>query len=660
MSSTTCSSVDTYMQLYAPDRTTLLGSDDDSGVSLCSLLDPTVAASVRRLAPGTYYVNLRAFSATATITQYNARVTAVATCGNGIREGSETCDDGNTAGATAVGRPARSRPATSARAHQPVAHACGDGVVQASEACDDGNTTATDGCSATAPSRPGTPARAAPSVCHLACGDGVLQTGEICDDGNSVAGDGCSTTCTIEPGSACAGTPSVCSASCGDGIVSGAEACDDGNAIAGDGCTTCAIDTGFACSGTPSVCDGICGDGVLHGTETCDDGNVVSGDCCSATCRSEVSIGTLLCEIEPNNTAATATGPTSSGGGLVASIRPAADVDYFSFTIGAYSDVRLETFDTTSSTTCTAIDTYMQLFAPDRTTLLGTDDDSGINACSLLDPAVATSVRRLAPGTYYVLVRAFSATATIAQYNARVTVVSTCANGILEGSEACDDGNSTAGDGCAVNCAIETGYGCTGTPSVCTLNCGNGTLQAGEGCDDGNRTAGDGCSATCAVEPGYACTGAPSVCATSCGDGLINGADTCDDGNLVAGDGCSALCQVEPNRSCTGAPSVCVAREQQCNDGVDNDADGLTDAADTTAPSGLFHRLAVPDRPSGSSGPPSTPRAIPDATAAGITSPVALGPWAPSLAPRCSSTSHTLGMETSVCISRRRAPPSWT
>ncbi len=42
-----------------------------------------------------------------------------------------------------------------------------------------------------------------------------------------------------------------------------------------------------------------------------------------------------------------------------------------------------------------------------------------------------------------------------------------CGDGAIGGSEACDDGNVTAGDGCAASCTIETGYTCTGTPSVC-------------------------------------------------------------------------------------------------------------------------------------------------------------------------------------------------
>lgn len=67
---------------------------------------------------------------------------------------------------------------------QPV---CGDGVMDGDEACDDGNTVDGDGCS---------------SVCTIelpVCGNGIVETGETCDDGNTMNGDGCSSVCICEP-----------------------------------------------------------------------------------------------------------------------------------------------------------------------------------------------------------------------------------------------------------------------------------------------------------------------------------------------------------------------------------------------------------------------------------------------------------------------------
>ena len=112
--------------------------------------------------------------------------------------------------------------------------------------------------------------------------------------------------------------------------------------------------------------------------------------------------------------------------------------------------------------------------------------------------------------------------------------------------ETCDDGNTAAGDGCSATCAIDVGFACTGTPSVCAATCGDGVIAApAEACDDGNVTAGDGCSSTCAIEPRYSCAGAPSTCTSGCGDGIVAGSEQCDDGNTVRGDCCSATCQHE-------------------------------------------------------------------------------------------------------------------
>ena len=111
-------------------------------------------------------------------------------------------------------------------------------------------------------------------------------------------------------------------------------------------------------------------------------------------------------------------------------------------------------------------------------------------------------------------------------------VSTTCGNRILEGTEACDDGNTTGGDGCTSECKLEPGWLCLAPGVPCQPMCGDGLQTGGEGCDDANITPGDGCSADCRqVEPGWSCP-APGVrCQPKCGDCLQTGGEECDDGN---------------------------------------------------------------------------------------------------------------------------------
>ncbi len=159
-----------------------------------------------------------------------------------------------------------------------------------------------------------------------------------------------------------------------------------------------------------------------------------------------------------------------------------------------------------------------------------------------------------------------------------------CGNGELTSDEACDDGNTVSGDGCANNClSVEPGYSCVTPGQACrpVARCGDGLVVFPEQCDDGNKNNGDGCSDGCKIEVGYKCDGSPSVCShTTCGDSKIEGAEGCDDGNSMPFDGCSSDCQNEP--SCKGT-SACTSRcgdgivlGEECDDGNNIDGDGCS------------------------------------------------------------------------------------
>jgi cysteine-rich repeat protein len=153
---------------------------------------------------------------------------------------------------------------------------------------------------------------------------------------------------------------------------------------------------------------------------------------------------------------------------------------------------------------------------------------------------------------------------------------SACGNAISAGTEGCDDGNTTNNDGCSNTCVVELGFSCTGTaPTTCATVCSDGLVRGAEQCDDGNMMGTDGCSATCTTEQGYVCTGTPSSCAPTCGDGLKIGTEACDDGNPNSNDGCSNTCTLELGFSCTGsAPTIC---DTVCSDGLIRGAEQCDD-----------------------------------------------------------------------------------
>ena len=160
-----------------------------------------------------------------------------ASCGDGVVQPNEQCDDGNADNSDACAGCMNA--------------SCGDGFVQMGvEDCDDGNAEDNDACVA--------------SCVNASCGDGFVYEGEEqCDDGNDDNTDACPTTCA--------------DASCGDGFIQdGLEECDDGNAMSGDGCSdTCMGECGDDCWGE----NGCLTDGDRCIKFTCTPGNESATAC---------------------------------------------------------------------------------------------------------------------------------------------------------------------------------------------------------------------------------------------------------------------------------------------------------------------------------------------------------------------------------------------
>jgi len=154
-----------------------------------------------------------------------------------------------------------------------------------------------------------------------------------------------------------------------------------------------------------------------------------------------------------------------------------------------------------------------------------------------------------------------------------------CGDGLVVGTETCDDGGQASGDGCSELCVTEGCWDCTSgvclpeppvvdggsCPVPPTAFCGDGILQGAEECDEGAENADDrygGCSTRCRY--------------LGCGDGIVNGPEECDLGHgrntAIYGD--SAGCRA----SCT--------RAHYCGDGyVDTDYGEECDLGEQNGPS---------------------------------------------------------------------------
>ena len=149
-----------------------------------------------------------------------------------------------------------------------------------------------------------------------------------------------------------------------------------------------------------------------------------------------------------------------------------------------------------------------------------------------------------------------------------------CGDGINNqgGIEACDDGNTVAGDGCNGICHVEPNWNCP-SAGACSRRtaCGDGMIGAGEVCDDRNMVDGDGCNATCTVQdPAYTCVpGSACIRSSICGNKRVEPGENCDDGNVTASDGCGASCQLEQGWVCPAPGSPCT-RASRCGDGIVN------------------------------------------------------------------------------------------
>ncbi len=154
-----------------------------------------------------------------------------------------------------------------------------------------------------------------------------------------------------------------------------------------------------------------------------------------------------------------------------------------------------------------------------------------------------------------------------------------CGNEVLEEGEECDDGNTTSGDGCSADCKVECGPGLTDCedPRCADDPACNSCLQVGSSC----TTGADCCSSICSHE---------GICVSMeiCDDGIDNngnGLTDCEDPQCWA----NTLCPCrEIGDSCYNHLDCCsqfclvgTCKEKEiCDNGIDDTGNGLTDCAD--------------------------------------------------------------------------------
>ena len=272
---------------------------------------------------------------------------------------------------------------------------CGNGIVDGGEDCDDGGTVAGDGCSLICKYEPAGPEDVCPGRELTLIQNGFLYTaawtGSTVNQASDYAGT-CGTSGASKdavahfksgPGGVVEISLSKVSTNFdavlyvrGGDCATGAQvACDD---VTGQGGDTVQFDAqpntdywvfvdGY--NGAAGVFGmsltmlaPACGNGKIEAGEQCDDGGKATGDGCGATCSFEGVCGTLA-EVEPNPFNAPQVIPAACGSfKLQGATMPQGDADYFQVSLPAGANVEAWTFSGTPGACAGGADTVLSLW----------------------------------------------------------------------------------------------------------------------------------------------------------------------------------------------------------------------------------------------------------------------------------------------------------
>lgn len=197
-----------------------------------------------------------------------------------------------------------------------------------------------------------------------------------------------------------------------------------------------------------------CGDGKTGAGEECDDGNNVSGDGCSATCKRESAGPNDVC---PGVAIALAGTGAETRKGSVSGDTSKVYPHYAGACGGGTGKdaVYSVTPDVTGLLTAkvtSAFDSvvYARRTCGDAKTESGCNDAQGSKGGDTIKVPVTQGQ------PVYLFVDGYSGSAGAFTLDVEVATAF-CGNGVAEAPEACDDGNTTDGDGCSSSCALESG-----------------------------------------------------------------------------------------------------------------------------------------------------------------------------------------------------------
>ena len=332
---------------------------------------------------------------------------------------------------------------------------------------------------------------------NFGCGaqpGGCLSAAD-CDDGDACTTDSCvASSCVFTPIANCGNTGCTMDSNCNDNNPCTQDTCQGGSCVFSAG-----ANDGMACTdGNACTVSDTCHSGACNGTPlVCDDGNACTTDSCNAvTGCSHTAIPGCGGVCTDGATQACYPGPagTLGVGACQAGIQTCSGGTWGAC-LGAV---------TPGVEVCDGLDNDCDGMVDDGNPGGGTACNTGmLGVC--------------AAGT-----------------TACMSGSIVCAGSVSPSAEVCDGLDNDC------NGMVDEGASCGAV-------CGNGILEAGEACDDANTTNGDGCTSSCLVQAGYSCTGSPSVCTATAIYPLVisragsgNGTVTSAPAGIYCGAACSA------------------------------------------------------------------------------------------------------------------------